>query len=148
VSLGFSCFFASHRSDIMKASASIRLAAALLLGAASAQTFQRLGTCPTLGTNFPVQQPQLMDYMLTKLQDAFSLQTSKPTDRVRDLEEHRKLTMISEPTSSLDSSLTSGSKFTRLSTGPRPMAFCLTRPSLLTLQRRARRAYPRPSTST
>ncbi|KAF2741225.1 alkaline phosphatase-like protein [Polyplosphaeria fusca] len=44
----------------MQSHRSIGLAAALLVSAASAQTFQRLGTCPTLGCVFPPDQADFL----------------------------------------------------------------------------------------
>ncbi|KAF2007475.1 alkaline phosphatase-like protein [Amniculicola lignicola CBS 123094] len=44
----------------MKCTGSIAIVGALLVGAASAQTFQRLGACPTLGCVFPPDQADFL----------------------------------------------------------------------------------------
>jgi hypothetical protein len=58
----------------MKTTTSIGAAAALLAGAVSAQSFRRLGACPTLGTTI---DPGFLKQLLIKFQDAFSLLISE-----------------------------------------------------------------------
>lgn len=62
----------------MKPTTTIGAAAALLAGAVSAQSFRRLGACPTLGTTV---EPKTPKQLLTGSQAASSLQTSEDTYR-------------------------------------------------------------------
>ena len=48
--LGVLCIISLSVAFAMKTTTSIGAAAALLVGAVSAQSFRRLGACPTLGT--------------------------------------------------------------------------------------------------